>query len=270
MILDSCYIIGSTHNTCQDYSLAFTSPTKKFIAISDGCSSSPNSDFGSRILIKACQNTYLTNPTSLAESSFIDKVWTYAQDSVKIISNIEQPCLDATLLFAYISGKTIHVTMVGDGTVSLKAKDGMIFTKTIDYKDNAPLYLGYLYSKERRDLLNCAFDCTKTITEYMHKNGAILNSTKRISTNDIEHFSFDIEDYESITLFSDGVSSFIHQNDIDYVRIPEHVMVEHLIKFKNSDGGYTPNHFYNVHKMFSSECKINTDDFSAASFFMSE
>jgi hypothetical protein len=270
MILDSCYAIGSTHTTCQDYALSFKSLAKNFIAVSDGCSSSPNTDFGSRILVKAFQNSYLSNFTYPSHSGFLDILWSCAIKSVEQISNLENASLDATLLFANKTEKTIDVTMIGDGTVSVKAKDGMIFTKTIEYKGNAPLYLSYLYSEERINLRKASFDCTKVVTEYMHKNGVILNSTKRVSTNDIERFSFAIEDYESVTLFSDGISSFVQRAGGDYSRIPEHIVVEYMIKYTNRTGGYTKNHFYNVLKMLAMDGKINTDDFSAATFFLYE
>ena len=268
MRVDSCYVIGSTHHVCQDYALSRDKIKSKkntaLIAVSDGCSSSPNTDFGSRFLVKALENLYACQEMNPIDMFFFSELNDRIDMHVTQISCLDMSCLDATLLFAYKTENTIEVVMIGDGTVTVKAKDGMIFSKTVEYKGNAPLYLSYMYSSKRAKLREAQFDCTKTITEYMHKNGTILNSTKRISTNDIERFSFAIEDYESVTIFSDGVSSFVQKHDMDFSRVPEHVVIEHMIRYS----GYIPNNFYNVVKTLSLDKKINTDDFSAATFIL--
>lgn len=272
MQADSCYVIGSTHQVCQDYAISRcnikSAINTDLIAVSDGCSSSLDTDFGSRFLIKSLENLYTCQELDPASSYFFQELNERTDSYVNKVSCLSTSCLDATLLFAYRTEKTIEVVMIGDGTVTIKAKDGMLFSKTVEYKGNAPLYLSYLddttSSNTRFKLRAAQFDCTKTVTESMHKNGVVLNSTKNKSLNDIERFSFYVSDISSITLFSDGISSFVQKKTDDYSRIPDHVVIEKMINYEN----HVPGHFHNIIKSLSKEDTINSDDFSAAALIL--
>ena len=48
--------IGSTHALCQDYALARNDGP--YVILSDGCSSSPDTDVGSRLLVKASEKIF--------------------------------------------------------------------------------------------------------------------------------------------------------------------------------------------------------------------
>src|SRR5215203_2249321 len=50
MNTDCFFNIGATHSVCQDYVVA--SP---YLILSDGCSSSPDTDIGARLLVKAAE-----------------------------------------------------------------------------------------------------------------------------------------------------------------------------------------------------------------------
>ena len=54
MKLDSAFQIGKTHDVCEDFALTGTfedeKNTARYVIVSDGCSSSQNTDLGSRLL----------------------------------------------------------------------------------------------------------------------------------------------------------------------------------------------------------------------------
>ena len=64
---DSYFCIGSTHDVCQDY--AISSPDRLRAIISDGCSSAPDTDFGSRLLVKAKERNFYENDDSIILSA---------------------------------------------------------------------------------------------------------------------------------------------------------------------------------------------------------
>ena len=53
---DAHFSIGKTHRVCEDYARAGLLPDgRAFAIVSDGCSSSPDTDFGSRLMTIAAQ-----------------------------------------------------------------------------------------------------------------------------------------------------------------------------------------------------------------------
>ena len=61
ILKDSIFKIGKAHSVCQDYAAGITYPpirdmTYNVIALSDGCSSSLNTDWGSRLIVNESMN----------------------------------------------------------------------------------------------------------------------------------------------------------------------------------------------------------------------
>ena len=50
MKADAYFEIGATHLVCQDYALAFANNEYAYAIVSDGCTSSPNTDIGARLI----------------------------------------------------------------------------------------------------------------------------------------------------------------------------------------------------------------------------
>ena len=95
MILkDSIFKIGKTHTVCQDYAIHKQSENVSFkqeniIALSDGCSGAPDTDFGSRFLVKTFVDYSIGNRANY------HKIIDCAE-----ILNLDLYCLSATLLMA--------------------------------------------------------------------------------------------------------------------------------------------------------------------------
>jgi hypothetical protein len=275
MNTDSFFTIGTTHRVCEDYCLSTHSIAKPLIVLSDGCSSSKDTDFGSRILVKAAQNLYESIDIVPSEKRFLDNLWDLSKQSVNAIGGLSDICLDATLIIGFKIENAIQVIMVGDGTVSAKAKDGSIHSKTVDYKGNAPLYLSYLYSDPKRKLQReKEFDCTKTLNEKIHKNGNILTETSKVSNEMIEVFTFPLEDFDFVSIFSDGVSSFVEPEKSDITKTfktfkntPEHIIIEKAMDFKNTSGEFVRRRCQRLLKDLTWNGVTNTDDFSIATIY---
>ena len=83
MAADVFYAIGSTHHVCQDFAVA----NGDFVILSDGCSSAKDSDWGARLLVKACHNVIKerSKPLSMDFTILKNAVLTLANSYVKTL-----------------------------------------------------------------------------------------------------------------------------------------------------------------------------------------
>ncbi len=274
---DSFFTIGSTHRVCQDYAISvdgtYEGNNRPFIAIADGCSGSPDTDFGSRILVKAVENIYLKQNDNLDSDDIYKKIWGRSLTALNALG-LNYYALDSTLIYAFKNEKEIRVTVIGDGTIAVKTKDDHINTINIEYKGNAPLYLSYMYADNGHNRLKQRekeFDCTKKITTILHKNGNPLEMSEENSLEQIEHFTFPIEDIKYVSIFTDGISSFIKQEigtgTKTFETVPDYLVVEQAMDFKNSSGEFVRRRCQRFLKDFASQGIKHTDDFSTATIF---
>lgn len=272
---DSYFYIGKSHKQCQDYALASSLDSQPFIIISDGCSGSENTDFGSRLLVKSAElelQQILLDPGKPRDPLLLLlSIFTRAVEAFGSIPGLQYTCLDATLLLAYKNQDKITVICSGDGVVAAVKKDGSMLVKTISYADNAPIYLNYLQDAKRKEELLKTYNCEKTITTY---DGLKNIVSSEVSANEIETFEFSVKDYATISLFSDGVESFSRQVQTATSKqyCAEHVVdvVEELVNYK----GYVGNFVQRRCQKFLKECSeagtIHADDLSAATIWLGE
>jgi hypothetical protein len=186
-LTDSHFVIGSTHKVCQDYTMTGVTPHGiPFIALSDGCSQSIDSDFGARVLVKACPvsideiNDVITGssdkefPTQIFENILINRL----KDIMHTLDLNITPFF-ATLFIAFISNGKLYVYGRGDGTVSIKYRDvsGIIrhIITNISYTSvdggSAPYYLAYKSNMEMHN-------------GYMNKYNLPVTHTHTINSSD--------------------------------------------------------------------------------------
>jgi hypothetical protein len=237
---DSFFAIGRTHQICQDYCITGVKDTLPYAIVSDGCSASKDTDFGSRFLAKSAEHYVYSS--QVGDPKFIDlHASIIRSEGIRKSIEMESECLDATLLVAKIEKNNIVVQVSGDGVIAARKKDGTLVIKTIDYKDNAPLYLNYILDPVRRDLLINAYDITKTITSY-YCIGDTIDKATMIDPEVITEFLFPIEDYSYVAVMSDGVQSFhqIQQTYTSKTSVPVDVcaIVKGLMDFKGSAGSF--------------------------------
>jgi hypothetical protein len=203
MASDCHFAQGKTHDVCQDYAMAL----RNAIVVSDGCSSSFNTDWGSRFLARA------------AMMEVLDQEWAYGD---RILSQAAQmllgtglgtSALDATLLVAWKADDLVLVRVWGDGIVSARRRDtGLWEHHVIEYDQNFPAYLSYMLDGARMD-------------KFMEHTSGKRKTSLYAPTEDGEYglpdlsyaegfpyegiaFEFDEAVYDMVALCSDGVQSF--------------------------------------------------------------
>ncbi len=199
ILKDSIFKIGKAHSVCQDYA----AHKGDIIALSDGCSSSENTDFGARMLInrQIQSKIFAFDYESALFMAFVD--------AKQLGLNLE--ILDATLLVGKIFSNKLNFSITGDGVFSYQLKDNTIKIVQVEFANNAPYYLSYMLSVSRNENYLQIFGGQKTITEYTLENGKVINTEiKIVAYNECCEYEFNVNDLKSFFLFSDGVETF-HQ-----------------------------------------------------------
>jgi serine/threonine protein phosphatase PrpC len=227
--LDSYYRIGISHQVCQDYAL--TNHDKlPFVIVSDGCSSSNDTDIGARIISHVARKNLLNN-SEIHYHEFGKKV---IQDANKIVNSMDlsSEVLNATLLVGFLHKQIIHVLVYGDGCILLKDYNGNIVTIQIDFNENMPYYLSYWLNKKYNQAYKKHF-----------KNHEILNikysdnsSDKVINFAEPLHFKFPITKYSTVGIASDGITQF-HDMCINY-KLPVNQITTHFMDFPHKETGF--------------------------------
>ncbi len=266
---DCFFSIGKTHRICQDYAMGGSKNNLPFVVVSDGCSSSKLTDFGSRFLCKSIEEMIYTD-VDISSDGFLLLHNAYIK-SRECLKEFPKECLDATLLMARVyDNKSIRVFVTGDGVVAAKRRDGVIIAKSIQYKDNAPLYLSYHYDQERKNLLKETYDCTKIITNHFIGKG--LSPITEISTNEMEIYEFPISEFSHVSIMTDGVESFQRTINDGTTKSSESVHLEEilpdLMSYKNDTGEFVQRRSQKFLKECTEYGIYHNDDFSIATISM--
>ena len=274
--VDSCFIKGADHSVCQDYTthgFIGGDPTKPYIILCDGCSSAKDSDFGARLLSRACviaiedlvmgmsvENINIADIESLIRSTLGSIIRSLAYDTQHVL---------ATVMLAFVIDGVTFIYSRGDGTIHIKrmnysSDDTHIFDETIhvSYSSSAPFYLAYDLIPSGRDQYLKQFDVPRTVTT--HIDGVYCASIDESATS---VFSTYMHGVESIILSSDGMDSFRKMKSvtgIDESMLDRMHVLSRVKSFKNSSPGFVQRR---VNRMEQENQKFGIehyDDFSVA------
>ena len=270
MLLSSDFIFerGSHHQVCEDYASSGVKNSNSdsisaFAAISDGCSGSPNSDIGSRIVIKCAENKIKHDFPE--EELFRKRVFNNMEACCEDLG-LNKNALDATLLFLHVNNNGYEIRAYGDGSIIKLKHDGTIEFTLIEYPSNAPLYFNYY-----------GFSNYNRLNQYKSSFGVVRNIYKYIINPDSSDCIISIDEdatpyiergeneYKVIAVTSDGISSFFKQSvENPYESICEEDIVKLLMDYKTVDREFIQRKMNG----FKKHCKMNnwkhSDDFSMA------
>jgi len=212
---------GKEHAICEDFAATGIISGNGFALVSDGCSSSKEVDFGSRILVHAAKDnlmTLLASGPPFDAIAFAEATIAKAGKAVGCFESLPVSTLDATLLLALVRpDRTIdsffaQVCFWGDGLAIVRKKDRVVATM-LRFAGNAPYYLSYSLETSRR----------QAYLEHQGGRRQILRVTldlegKEISREESEecfvdpivphHEQFSLETGDSLALVSDGITQF--------------------------------------------------------------
>jgi len=264
---DSFFCIGKTHKVNQDYAISGISKGGfTYAIVSDGCSSSPDTDFGSRLLARAA-------------ITHIDKIYNTYEFATSVIYSaaFQSSCiglnihaLDATLLVAAQINNKVHVLMLGDGVICVKTKSVTEIIKA-NYPNNAPYYMSYLVnSKNKADFFKQFNDKLESGHQLYESNLPYDINASVFDTESFPwiHLQCDTDDVDYVALMSDGVESFSKtittDTSITSEAIPYTEVVENLLSFKGRTGEFVKRRAARTVKNYFNDHTYNNDDLSIA------
>lgn len=259
MSADSFFFKGYSHDVCQDYSMA----QDNLIIVSDGCSASPDTDFGARLLSKIAANILNSTGVNLKTTTFTDMVVTKIKETSSFL-NLHDNIFDATLLFSTPEVQYCY----GDGVIAY-VTDSEIIIYDICYPSGAPLYLNYSTNIERKESFINEFGVKRDVLiSVLDKQTGNLKQETEVSDNNVSPYIISGIHANVIVLMSDGINTFdqiIHNETSRFqVSLDTNVIIHKLLSFKSLHGQFVKRRT----KSFIKECKDldweNFDDVSIA------
>ncbi len=273
MNADSAFQIGATHAVCQDYAAAGLCGHGPYAVLSDGCSSSPDTDIGARLLVKAAER--LLRESGAMSASGLAAL--HAEAARLALSwaemlGLEPQAVDATLLTAHVGGDELLVGCSGDGVVCLQTADGALDVYSVNFPSGYPVYPAYAHQPARlRGLADAGRACREvTRLRAPSVRERLRQVQERLRRVDVsggdavtEVFAFDAAAYRFASLLSDGVHTFQHAE-----AVPLESVLPELVSFKNTRGAFAGRRM----KMFLKDCRRkgwrHADDLSLAALHL--
>ena len=268
MNTNSTYFIGKDHIVCEDYALSWIDAQfgNALAVVCDGCSASPDVDFGARLLAKAAENTLLSLDDGCLEvvnngARFGIYTVKTAARIFELLPTLHPQALDATLLVAMVTkDKKLNAYLYGDGVLVHRKNTG-INTVHIALSSGAPDYLSYSLDPERKAGYLALENNVKEIS--CTTNG----KTIQVNGTPLEPYvlSCDVSDGDVISVISDGINSFRHANN-DPILWTE--LVEEFTGYKNFEGEFVQRRLAAFKRKCLKEGITHSDDISVASIFI--
>lgn len=196
ILTDAVFATGRQHRVCQDY--AAEAPDR--VVLSDGCSSSPHTDFGARLICRAA----LLHGTADA-----------ATRALPLLEPLGLPleALDATLLTAEWSPATasVRASVHGDGVIVARRRDGVVIIVEVEYPSGAPLYPSYDLDAARKARYLVEFGAARRVTTRHDDEVAVWNDTVHDGvawTSGLVVREFFASLFDLVLVLSDGAQTF--------------------------------------------------------------
>jgi hypothetical protein len=208
---DSMYVKGHSHRVCQDYA----AHNEMGAAISDGCSSSKDTDIGARLIVR--------DMLFGEGGANIDRMYW------RPVPLFSKEMFDATYLEVRYSEGDLWTKVLGDGVVAIRDMDGDLWIYESVYPSGYPEYMSYQFDSDRMELWRSATHADLVVNVFV--NGTKFDDTSYCS----QVVRKALCDTKSIAVFSDGVESFTDKegNKISVIDV-----VTELMAFKNIQGEF--------------------------------
>lgn len=266
--IDSHFNIGSSHIRCEDYAHSVELPDKVFFAgLADGCSSSVDTDVGARLVVLDAIRA------AKKGAPYHTKISTVTRDIVRG-SGLHPTSLDATsLCLTYKEGaRDIRASISGDGVVCARIRgledEWRVLRYT--YSWNAPGYLNYC-DYDNKGRLERFLSCQPTRTrEHYYRVQGVRSPTVHSHvdftlTTAAECIPFDVDSYDLVVVFSDGIESF---RDSRGDEVPYGQVLTNLLNFKNYSGEFVTRRLRRFLKTCTKAGWTHYDDVSMAAIYV--
>lgn len=268
MHLDHFFSKGKGHAVCQDYAVSGMSPVP-YAFISDGCSSSLNSEIGAMLLCRmAAERSSVFSELDRFEQSILFRIKTIGS-----VLALKEESLDATLVGICVDEKIVNISAWGDGHIIFIKKNGNIHIISIAYESNAPFYLSYLESHRQKIYIDRFGLMKKIISNSICSFGSNIHETFLREDSLFERISIPViaGDYACILVASDGLSSFVEKKEDGASQpvLAEKVIID-LVSFKSSTGEFIKRRLNRLLRDYEKKGIFPLDDISVAGVWLGD
>ena len=265
--------IGTNHTVCEDYAISGITPYgTPYAVVCDGCSSSPDTDFGARILARAAVRHIQQLPsTEVFAYSVISEMET-------MLRAVDMPLHsgDATLLVAAVINEKLYVNCFGDGALAFVYDDGYL---AIDYEypSGAPFYLNYRNDKRRmaQYMENYGTEVvSRHVSTVCEDKWLVTEAGQGIFNSGVQRYAPDVglHGLKGVVLMSDGIKTFSDPDQgntyttrsvVDWREI-----IDEVLSFKTFKGDFVLRRCSRMMKNYNKVGRSNSDDVSVAAIFL--
>ena len=305
--VDCAFRMGRTHLVCQDYA-AVAAGEFPCVALSDGCSGSPDTDIGARLLARSALSyiktisqeegeSYTHNSpspkfrisASLGNALLREKgsgvegnLHHYHQQTVCAARSyadalqLSDMALDATLLTLIADEAQWLAAVFGDGVVAALNRAGEMEVTAISYPGGYPFYPNYLADDARRQVLLQQADSTRRSETFrIDLRGLVTASHSETCAADdpCPFVTGNNADYRWVAILSDGVHSF-YTTEPDKghanIALPLETVLPELLNFKTSGGQFAQRRMQKFQQQCASRGWLHHDDVAMGVVYFSE
>ena len=252
---DALFLMGTGKAVCKDYATHHRAAEWGAAIISDGCSQSPKSDIGARLLAE-CFLSLLVDFEG-GECLGSDAILTATTERVRCAAaamRLPPGALDATLVAA-VAGAKLRVFMWGDGHVFIRTKTGESIHYAAHYANSAPYYLSYEMTP------GCMAD-------YRRIYGEPAPSVNGIPETPFFYREHPMADIACVCVFSDGLTTFTTPETTQ--PLPAEAILSDLADFKSYPGAFVQRRMRKFQKNAAKSGLTHYDDISCAALAFPE
>jgi len=254
--VDHFFTIGKTHKVCEDYALSGSEPFL-YLIVADGCSSSPHTDIGARILAHIAKDILITCNRDIDYKGLGLLTIKLARQTISSLG-LPYSCLDSTLLVAFEKGNCWTAFLYGDGSIIYKQENSYPHMSSTSYSSNMPYYLSYWSDLARKEVYKKA----NVLLKLSHKNLDGGDCQSYQLNYDFEHQRI-YEDCSLLILCTDGIESFTSTMDSSY----QYPVASSLVNIKTTKGEFIKRRAGRMLKNLSNDHNVYPmDDFSVAAY----
>ena len=269
LVLDAYYTIGKMHQFCQDYASRGIEPVP-YVILADGCSASPDSDLGARLLALNARRLLRQFARGAADQTqqaiqherLGERIVRRAARQVRDLG-LDTTVLDATLSIAWCQGETVYAHFYGDGCIAARRADGAVVAIEIEYAENAPYYLSYRLDPERQALYQAAIADPAT-AQRIHRWSETGVTIRREPVDAPILFSFDLATFPRVLVATDGLHSLV--NLATRERLDSLAVAREILDFHHFDGPFVQRRLGEVLAIYRQQGVLNLDDIGVGAF----
>lgn len=269
VILDKTSNIGNSHIINQDYasvgSFKYLDKDFSFAIVSDGCSSSENSEIGSMVLTNVTKK--LLKSGLLSYDLLKTNIPEHARLVLENLGISDFSVLDATLIILLINETDNRFTVYfyGDGFLKIQYLDQTVI-KGLEYSKNSPNYISYNLTPDRLSTYN-NYEQSLTVSTYnININNEYTSSKEVKKSTDQVMFQYSLEGVKTISIMTDGVESL---KDVNTSESEDTVnVIESITDFKNFNGNFLVRRYNAFKRTVLKTSIVHQDDLTIATAYI--